>query len=103
MTANGPRFVDWTFSMRAPAALDLGCCHMQLTEFAPLVVDDPERPRAVDAAVQSEYARLAGTTPAAVATAIELYMPVVCVFYLLVKAVPTALQERVTLRVEAAL
>ena len=103
MTATGPRFVDWTFSMRAPAALDLGCCHMMLSEFAPLVADDPERPRAVNGAMQAEYARLAGTTPAALAAAIELYMPIVCVFYLLVKAVPPALQERVTRRVEAAL
>jgi tRNA A-37 threonylcarbamoyl transferase component Bud32 len=103
MTAKGPKFVDWTFSMRAPAALDLGCCHMMLSEFAPLVADDPERPRAVNAAMQAEYARLAGTTPAALAAAIELYMPVVCVFYLLVNSVPPALQERVIRRVEAAL
>jgi len=103
MTAKGPRLVDWTFMMRAPAALDLGCCHMMLSEFAPLIADDPERPRAVNVAVQSEYARLAGLSPAALAAARELYMPVVCVFYLLVRAVPPALQERVMQRVEAAL
>ena len=103
MTAKGPRLVDWTWSMRAPAALDLGCCHMMLSEFAPLVADDPERPRAVNVAVQSEYARLAGLSPAALTAAMELYMPVVCVFYLLVKAVPPALQERVMQRVEVAL
>jgi hypothetical protein len=103
MTAEGPRFVDWTWTMRAPAALDLGCCHMMLSEFAPEVADDPERPRAVNAAVQSEYARLAGLSPAALTAAMELYMPVACVFYLLVKAVPPALRERVIQRVEAAL
>jgi hypothetical protein len=103
MTAEGPRLVDWTWAMRAPAALDLACCHMLLSEFAPLIADDPERPRAVNAAVQSEYARLAGMPPAALTAAMEAYLPVACVFYLLVKAVPPALQERVIERVEAAL
>jgi len=103
MTAEGPRLVDWTWTMRAPAALDLGCCHMLLSEFAPTVADDPERPRAVNVAVQSEYARLAGISPAALTAAIESCLPVVCVFYLLVKAVPPALRERVIERVEAAL
>ena len=103
MTAKGPRLVDWTWSMRAPAALDLACCHMMLSEFAPIAADDPERPRAVIAAVRSEYARLAGMSPAALTAAIESYLPVACVFYLLVKAVPPALRERVIQRVEAAL
>ena len=103
MTAEGPRLVDWTWTMRAPAALDLGCCHMLLSEFAPTVADDPERPRAVNMAVQSEYARLAGMSPAALTAAIESCLPVVCVFYLLLKAVPPALRERVIQRVEAAL
>ena len=103
MTAEGPTFIDWTWTMRAPAALDLGCCYMMLSEFAPSVADDPERPRAVNAAVQSEYARLAGRSPAALTAEVETCVPVACVFYLLVKAVPPALRERVIQRIEAAL
>ena len=49
MTADGPRIVDWTGAVRAPAAFDLGCCHIAMTELAPEVADDPRRPRAVNA------------------------------------------------------
>src|SRR5262249_9339280 len=28
MTADGPRLIDWTGAVRAPAALDLGVCHI---------------------------------------------------------------------------
>jgi Ser/Thr protein kinase RdoA (MazF antagonist) len=58
MTADGPRLIDWTFSIRAPAALDHGFTHISLTEFALDVADNPRRPLAVNAAAQSEYARL---------------------------------------------
>jgi Ser/Thr protein kinase RdoA (MazF antagonist) len=102
MTADGPRLVDWTWTVRAPAALDLGCCHIMLTEVAPTVADDPERPRAVNAAVQAEYARLAGMSPAALTAARESYLPIVCAFYLLVRAFP-AQRERLIQRIEAAL
>ena len=60
MTAEGPKLVDWAFAMRAPAALDLGFLHVILSELAPEIADNPERPRATNAAAQSEYARLAG-------------------------------------------
>jgi len=102
MTANGPRLIDWTFAVRAPAALDLGFCHIMLSEFAPTAVDNPARPRAVNAAVQSEYARLAGISPTALTAAMEPYLPVVCVFYLLVRAFP-AQREWLIQRVEASL
>ena len=69
--------------LRAPAALDLARCHVILSELAPEDVDDPERPRAVNAAVQSEYARLAGMSPAALTAAMEPYLPIVRVFALL--------------------
>jgi Ser/Thr protein kinase RdoA (MazF antagonist) len=61
MTADGPRIIDWATTIRVPAALDLGRCHLTLSDlvYAPEGVD-PERPRALNAAVQSEYARLAG-------------------------------------------
>lgn len=102
MTAEGPRLIDWTGTVRAPAAYDLGVSHIVLTEMAPEVVDDPERPRAVDAAAQSEYAQLAGTPPAALTAAIESYLPIVRVLVLLGGAMP-ALRERLMQRVEAAL
>ena len=60
MTADGPRLIDWGGAVRAPAALDLAFCHVILFENAPEIVDNPRRPRAVNAAAQSEYARLAG-------------------------------------------
>ena len=56
MTADGPRLIDWTFSIRAPAALDHGFTHISLTEFALDVTDNPQRPLAVYAAAQSERA-----------------------------------------------
>ncbi len=65
MTADGPRLVDWTGAVRAPAAFDLACGHIILVEVAPEFIDDPQRPRAYNAAAQSEYARLAGMSPAA--------------------------------------
>jgi hypothetical protein len=102
MTAEGPRLVDWTSPVRAPAAYDLGFSHILLTEFAPEVADDPERPRAVYAALQSEYARLAGLSPAALAAAIESYLPIVRVLFLIGGAFP-AHRERLLERIEAGL
>lgn len=102
MTEEGPRLVDWTGTVRAPAALDLGFSHVLLAELAPEVADDPERPRAVNAALQAEYAQLAGISRAALTAAIEPYLPIVRVLVFLGGAVP-ALQERLLQRVEAAL
>ena len=83
MTAEGPRLVDWSGAVRAPAAFDLAVGHILLTELAPEVADDPERPRAVNAAAQSEYARLAGMSPAALTAAMEPYLPIVRVLIVL--------------------
>ena len=102
MTADGPRLIDWTGTVRAPAAYDLGVWHILLSELAPEIVDDPERPRAVNAAVQSEYARLAGVSPAVLTAAVEPCLPIVCVSVLLSGAWP-AQRERLIQRVEAAL
>jgi hypothetical protein len=82
MTADGPRFVDWGGAIRAPAALDLASCHILLSETAPEVVDNPQRPRAVNAAAQSEYARLAGMSQAALTAAVEPYLPIIRVILL---------------------
>jgi len=102
MTAEGPRLVDWIGSVRAPAAYDLGVSHIVLTELAPEVSDDPERPRAINATLQSEYARLAGLSPEALKAAIESYLPIVRVLVILGGTVP-ALRDRLMQRVEAAL
>ena len=87
----------------APAGLDVACCHVINSELAPETVDDPERPRANDAAMRSEYARLAGMSPAALAAAMEPYVPIIRVCVLLGPAGSPALRERMIRRVEAAL
>ena len=102
MTAEGPRLVDWTWAMRAPAALDLAFSHIIHTEIAPQATDDPKRPHAVNAAVQAEYARLAGMSPAALTAAMEPYLPIVCVIHLLWGA-EGALRERMIQRIDATL
>jgi Ser/Thr protein kinase RdoA (MazF antagonist) len=102
MTADGPRLVDWSALVRAPAALDLAVCHVLLSELTPETVDDPERPRAYNAVMRSEYARLAGLSPAALAAAIRPHLPLVRVLALLGGAFP-AQRERLIQRVEAAL
>jgi Ser/Thr protein kinase RdoA (MazF antagonist) len=102
MTADGPRLVDWTGAIRGPAALDLGFSHIVLSELAPELVDNPARPRAVDAAMQSEYARLAGMSLSTLTAAMEPYLPIVRVFVLLGGHLP-ALRERLIQRVEASL
>jgi Ser/Thr protein kinase RdoA (MazF antagonist) len=102
MTAEGPRIIDWAGAVRAPAALDLASCHILLTELAPEVADDPRRPLAVNAAAQSEYARLAGMSREVLTAATEPYLPIVRVSLLLAGAVP-ALREWLIQRVEAAL
>jgi Phosphotransferase enzyme family len=103
MTADGPRLIDWIGAVRAPAAFDLAISHILLTELVPEVADDPERPRAVDGAAQSEYARLAGMSQAALTAAIEPYLPIVRVRVLLGPAGSAALRERLIQRIEAAL
>jgi Ser/Thr protein kinase RdoA (MazF antagonist) len=101
MTAEGPRLVDWTSTVRASAAYDLGVSQIVLTELAPEAGHDPEWLRALTADVQSEYARLAGLSPAALTAEIESYLPIVRVLVALGGAVPN-LRERLLQRVEAA-
>ena len=102
MTAEGPRLIDWMGMVRAPAALDLAATHFLLAEIAPEVADDPERPRAVNAALQAEYARLAGMSQAALRSAIDSYLPVAYVRALFGEAMH-AHKERLIQRIEAAL
>jgi tRNA A-37 threonylcarbamoyl transferase component Bud32 len=102
MTADGPKLVDWCFAMRAPAAVDLGFLHVILSELAPEMADNPERPRATNAAAQSEYARLAGMSLAQLTAATEPYLPVVRTFVVLGDVVPS-LRQRLIQRIEAGL
>ncbi|WP_025036594.1 aminoglycoside phosphotransferase family protein [Bradyrhizobium sp. DOA9] len=102
MTAEGPKLIDWTFAMRAPAAVDLGFLHVILSELAPEIADNPERPRATNAAAQSEYARLAGMSLEELTVAVKPYLPIVRTFVVLGNVVPS-LQERLIQRIEAGL
>jgi Ser/Thr protein kinase RdoA (MazF antagonist) len=102
MTAEGPRLIDWGGATRAPAWLDLACCHVILAELAVETADDPTRPRTVNAAAQAEYARLAGISPAALAAAVEPYLTIMRVRALLGPAGSPALRVRLMQRVEAA-
>lgn len=102
MAADGPRLVDWAFMVRAPAALDIGISHVLLSELTPGTVDNPERPRAVEAALRSEYGRLAGVSAVALTAAIDPYVPVIYALCLLGGNWP-AHRERMIRHVEAAL
>jgi Ser/Thr protein kinase RdoA (MazF antagonist) len=102
MTAEGPKLVDWAFAMRAPAAVELGFLHVILSELAPEIADNPERPRATNAAAQSEYARLAGLSLAELRAAMKPYLPIVRTFVVLGDVVPS-LRERLIQRIETGL
>lgn len=105
MTPVGPRLIDWFCVVRAPPALDLAHAHVGLSEIAPDIVDDPERPRAINAAVQSEYARLAGMSAATLTAATQLYLPIVRTWFLTGPdpVLTTAQRKRLIGIVEAAL
>lgn len=102
MTAQGPRIIDWTGAVRAPAVFDLACCHLLLTEIAPAIVPDPQRPIAVNAALQAAYAGLTGASPAALTAGIEPYLPIARAFALLGGAAPRQ-REQLIASVEASL
>ena len=103
MTAEGPRLIDWTATKRGGAPLDLACCHFLRTELVVESLGAPERQRALDAAVQSEYARLAGVSPAALTAAMEAHLPIVRVFFLLAGFAHPATRQRLIQRLEAEL
>ena len=103
MTADGPRIIDWACALRASAAFDIARAHVTLSELVPEDAD-PEPPRAINAAVQSEYARLAGMSPAALTEAMQPYLPILRAFVLLQRRPATPAQrERLILRIDAAL
>lgn len=99
MTAQGPKLIDWLGATRAPAAYELAQCHVLLSELTPEPVNGQEG-ASVNSAFQAEYARLTGTTPAALTAAMEPYLPLVRVFLLFAGATPDV-RERLLKRVEA--
>jgi len=102
MTAQGPGLIDWFGAVRAPAAYDLGLCEILLTEIVADRVADPERPRAVFAALKSDYARLAGLSPEALTAAAAPFLPMGCGLVLLAGVSPSE-QARLIRRIEFAL
>jgi Ser/Thr protein kinase RdoA (MazF antagonist) len=103
MTADGPRIIDWGCALRAPAVFDIVRAHVSLSELVPEDAD-PERARAINTAVQSEYARLAGMSSAALTEAMQPYLPIVRAFVLLQRRPATAAQrEHLIQRIATAL
>ena len=72
-------------------------------DVTPETVADPERPRAYNAVMQSDYARLAGMSAEALTAAMEPYLAIARVRVLLGPAGSSALRERMMRLVEAAL
>ncbi len=103
ITADGPRIIDWACALRASAVFDIARVHVSLSELVPEDAD-PEPPRAINAAVQCEYARLADMSPAALTEAMQPYLPILRAFVLLQRRRATPAQrERLIQRIEATL
>jgi hypothetical protein len=103
MTADGPRIIDWACALRARTIFDIGRCHVTLSELVPDGAD-PELPHAINATVQSEYARFAGTSCADLTATMEPYLPILRAFVLLQQRPTTPAQrERLIRRIAAAL
>ena len=103
MTADGPRIIDWSCALRASGVFDIARVHVSLSELVPEDAD-PEPPCAINAAVQSEYARLVGMSAAALTEAMQPYLPILRAFVLLQRRPATLAQrERLIQRIAAAL
>jgi Phosphotransferase enzyme family len=83
MNADGPRLIDWLGAITAAPAFDLAVSQVIMSELVPQVVSDPQRPRAVNTALQFHYAATAGMTASQWADALGFYLPVARVFALL--------------------
>ena len=103
MTADGPKIIDWACTFRAPSVVDIGRCHVTLSELVPDGAD-PELPRAINAAVQSEYARLVGISRAELTARMAPYLPILRALVLLQqRPASPAQRERLIQRIAAAL
>ena len=103
MTEDGPRIIDWGCALRASGVFDIARAHVSLSE---LVAEDadPEMPRVINAAVQTEYARLGGMSPAALTEAMQPYLTILRAFVLLQRRPATPAQrERLIQRIATAL
>jgi tRNA A-37 threonylcarbamoyl transferase component Bud32 len=104
MTTEGPRIIDWAIPVRAPAAVDLARCHVTHFDLVYEPEDtDPKGAHAINAAVQAEYARLAGRSLDSLTAAIEPWLPVMRAFVLADRAIPAGRRESLLRSVEAAL
>jgi Ser/Thr protein kinase RdoA (MazF antagonist) len=103
MTADGPRIIDWACALRASGVFDIARVHVSLSELVPDDAD-PELPRAINATVQSEYARLSGLSPTALTEAMQPYLPILRAFVLLQRRPATPAQRKQLIqRIEATL
>src|SRR5262245_35764114 len=101
MTVEGPRIIDWACALRASAVFDIARAHVSLSELVPDDAD-PEAPRTINAAVQSEYARLAGISQAALTEAMQPYLSILRAFVLLQRRPATPAQrERLIQRISS--
>ncbi len=100
MTPEGPRLIDWTGARRGGAPLDLACCRFLFTEIVHESLGEPEAQRALDRAVESAYARLAGVPPEALRAAMEAHLPIIRVFFVATGIARPATRERLLHRLE---
>jgi Ser/Thr protein kinase RdoA (MazF antagonist) len=94
MAPEGPRIIDWVGVKRGGAALDLACCQFLWTEVEHDSLGDPELRRALNVAMQSEYARRTGLSAAALRANVQAHLPIVRVFFLLGGLACPATRER---------
>ncbi len=103
MTADGPRIIDWVCAIRAPGVVDIGRAHVSLSELVPEHAD-PQLPRAVNAGLQTEYARLAGVSLAELTAKIDWHLPIISALVIVQQRPMTLAQrERLIQRIAAAL
>jgi hypothetical protein len=101
MKAEGPNLVDYTFLMRAPAAVDLGFLHVILSELAQEIADNPERPRR-PMRQRNPHMRGWPACLSRLTAAMEPHLPIVRTFVVLGNVMPS-LRERLIQRIEAGL
>jgi len=91
MTADGPRIIDWSMTMRGPAALDLTFGHIMLNEIARTASTIPSGRAPSMRRCRRSTRVLAGFSPAALMAAMEPWLPIVrCFVLVLVRRVRCA-------------
>jgi tRNA A-37 threonylcarbamoyl transferase component Bud32 len=100
MTPEGPKLIDWTGAKCGGAPLDLAVCRFLWTELVAESQGTPEHQRALCAAMQSAYGRLAGLSPKALHAATDDHLPIVRVFFLLSGVARPATRARLLQQLE---